>query len=91
MHGFNQGSTLLHAMCEVEDSPDIFMIQENWLTSANLFKLSNFNSKYTFYGVSAMESALSHGILRGRPWGGVSLLIKTALCKNISLVSCKEK
>jgi len=36
MHGFNQGSTLLHAMCEVEDSPDIFMIQENWLTPTNL-------------------------------------------------------
>jgi len=63
MHGFNQGSNLLSSLCDAAEKPDVIFLQEHWLTPANLPKLVNFSSNYTLFGISAMESALCHGIL----------------------------
>ena len=35
MHGFNQGSPVLHELIDGE-SPDLFLLQEHWLTPANM-------------------------------------------------------
>ena len=75
MHGFSQGSQLLKYFCENLNSSDIFMLQEHWLTPANMHKLNNFHKKYINYGISAMEAAVEHSILKGRPYGGVCILV----------------
>jgi hypothetical protein len=67
------------------------LIQESWLTPANLFKINNFSPIYSSFGISAMSSAVSKGILRGRPFGGVHILVKSDLCKFIRHVYCSER
>jgi len=91
MHGSNQGSNLLRSLCDEAVKPDVIFLQEHWLTPANLPKLVNFSSNYTMFGISAMESALCHGILSGRPWGGVSTLLKSSSCKDVIFSVCKER
>ena len=38
-----------------------------------------------------MESAVSKGILRGRPFGGCHMLVQSGLCKFVSHIVCKER
>ena len=54
LHGLNQGKL---AIREIIDShtPDIILIQEHWLTPANLYKLDEFDGYYAF-GSSAMNT-----------------------------------
>lgn len=85
LHGLNQGTPLLSSMCnEQELNVDCIFVQELWLTPANLYKIHNFASNYSFYGISAMEKAVSISILKGRPYGGVGILIKNELCQRIN-------
>jgi len=54
--------------------PDIFLLQEHWLTPGNIFKLDKFTENFTF-GCSAMPKTVESSILRGRHFGGVNILI----------------
>ena len=47
------------------------MGQELWLTERQLSTMSNLGTQFT--ARSAMEDAISTGIFRGRPFGGVSI------------------
>jgi len=50
---------------------DIFMLQEHWLTPANLsLDLTNY-PEYVCFGSSAMQACVEQGVLRGRPFGSV--------------------
>ena len=85
MHGFNQGCTLLQELCE-SNLYDVIFVQEHWLSPAVINKILNFNDKYIGYGISAMSDAVSCGVLRGRPYGGVSILLKekyAKVCKGV--------
>ena len=73
LHGFNQGFSTARDLL-FTNTPDIFYLQEHWLTPDN--KLDNLSDNYIAVCSSAMETAVSAGILRGRPYGGVSFLIK---------------
>jgi exonuclease III len=75
LHGFNQGFPGIRDMIS-DLSPDVFMIQEHWLTPDNLHKLSDISNDYFVFGSSAMSACVSAGPLRGRPFGGTALLIK---------------
>ena len=55
---------------------DIFLLQEHWLTPANLYNLNIDFPEYTAIGKSAMELTVEQGPLRGRPFGGVATLVK---------------
>ena len=92
LHGYNQGSNYLKVLCEANlGNVDCCFIQENWLTPNNINKLINFSQHYTFFGVSAMETVLLTGVLRGRPWGGVGILMHNKFCKLISKIKTKER
>ena len=89
LHGLNQGKP---AVIEIIDTckPDIILLQEHWLTPANLFKLNEFDS-YFAYGSSAMDHQVSLGPIFGRPFGGVAVLISNSLrsyCE--TLFSCER-
>jgi len=43
MHGFNQGFSVIENLVE-NDLPDLFLVQEHWLTPENLYKLEKFFS-----------------------------------------------
>ena len=77
MHGFNQGSSTVRELVTLY-APDVILIQEHWLTPANLHNLESFDG-YFSYSSSAMAHATGTGVLRGRPFGGVVALIKDSL------------
>ena len=76
-HGINQGSPMLSQLCNVtEFNADIICLQELWLTPSNIHRIESFNQGYSFYGRSGMEDSVSCGVLKGRPFGGVGILVK---------------
>ena len=92
MHGFMQGySTLQDLMSDCTDRPDIFLLQEHWLTPANLFKFDKYFPDYFSFGLSAMSSCVEAGMLRGRPFGGVITLINKNLRKFVETIHCDER
>jgi exonuclease III len=91
MHGYNQGISMLQSLCDHKDlNIDCILIQEHWLTPNNLGKIKSFNN-YSFYGISAMEKAVSISVLKGRPYGGVGILIKNTFCKNVDFHKAGER
>ena len=49
-------STLQGLTSDCNDRPDIFLLQEHWLTPANLFKFDKYFSDYLSFGSSAMAT-----------------------------------
>ena len=71
--------------------PDIILLQEHWLTPANLYKFDQDFSQYLCYGSSAMCSAVQAGVLRSRPFGGVMTLISKKLHVSTEIVCVSER
>ena len=90
MHGFNQGSEMLNHLC-LNVHPDIIFIQEQWQSPDNLYKILSFSSGYVGFGISAFESKINTGILYGRPFGGVCILINKKYSNVIRSVICNER
>ena len=90
MHGYNQGSQLLSTLCESQ-SADFIFIQEHWLTPNKLNNILNFSVHYTGYGISAMDHCVSQSILKGRPWGGVSILVKNKYVPHVKFTKVSDR
>ena len=73
MHGFYNGISMLHSLCE---SHDIVCVQEHWLHNYEFSKFSDWCPEFNVYGISAMNDKVASGILVGRPFGGVAVLWK---------------
>jgi hypothetical protein len=71
LHGFNQGSHVIRELID-KHKYDILLVQEHWLTPANVCLSSTSFPKYVAIGISAMEDCVSKGPLRERPFGGVA-------------------
>src|SRR4051812_44698673 len=83
MFGFNNGLNMLNILCE---SFDIILLQEHWLSTADLHKLNVVHNNFTSFSVSAMDSKIESGILIGRPYGGTAILCRTNLLKYVKLI-----
>jgi exonuclease III len=59
LHGFNQGCSAINDLIE-SVNPDIFLLQEHWLTPSNLNKFDTFKDYFTF-GCSAMANLWNLG------------------------------
>ena len=57
MHGFNQGSHSVRDLA-LSSEPDVFLVQEHWLTPANLSKFDDNFPSYQCFGSSAMVSCV---------------------------------
>lgn len=90
MHGFNQGYLTITDLIERE-SPDVFLLQEHWLTPSNLDLFDSTFKDYFTFGCSAMNSCVEAGLLRGRPYGGVMILIKDDLRLATKTIYCDER
>ena len=75
MHGYNQGISMLNKLCN-DPSVNCILIQESWCTPMNLHRILQVSPNFSGYGISAMTKVLSTSILRGRPFGGVHVLIR---------------
>ena len=69
LHGFKT-SSVYHKSC-ISNFGGIWFRQEHWLSNNQLPKLQQLDVQ--FVARSGMEDAVSAGILRGRPFGGVSI------------------
>ena len=67
------------------------MLQEHWLTPANLSKLDDDFPQYLCFGTSAMSSTVESGILYGRPFGGVAILVSKHLVSHTQLVFASDR
>jgi len=65
VHGYNQGSHTVRDLI-LSRKPAAFLIQEHWLTPANLSKFEFNYPQYMCFGSSAMSSDVESGVLRGR-------------------------
>jgi len=90
LHGFNQGVSILEYLCDNKDlnvRPTFIFIQENWLTTKNVYKPNKFVG-YTFYGCSSMKNIVTKLVLKGLPYGGVGMLIYNDLCPGVTFYTC---
>jgi len=87
LHGLNQGRTLLENMC---DCFDIIAVEEHWLSSCDLDKLTCFHSDFLGYAWSAMTDKLESSILLGRPYGGLGLLVNKLLNVKVMPLACQS-
>ncbi|MFM2293446.1 MAG: hypothetical protein RIS29_3259, partial [Bacteroidota bacterium] len=92
LHGLNQGRSCVRDLIDMNTvSPSIFLFQEHWLTPANLCLLTKYFPEYIAIGKSAMELLMEQGPLRGRPFGGVAILVKQCLINNVLILHCDER
>ena len=89
MHGFHQGCPVLDNILP-RYNPDVILLQEHWLTPDNLCKFDVHFPDYFSFGSSSMTSCVEAGMLRGRPFGGVIILINYTLRKITKTVICSD-
>ena len=90
MHGFNQGRVVVEDLIR-QHIPDVFLLQEHWLTPDNLCKFDVYFPDYFSFGVSAMAKSVESGLLRGRPFGGVITLISNDLRNLAETIHCDDR
>ena len=90
MHGFNQGVPALRELC-LRHKPDIFLVQEHWLLQSNLYKFNQIFPDFYCYGSSAMDDSIKSGLLRGRPYGGVAILVANDLHRHSRLLTATDR
>lgn len=88
LHGLNQGRPLLEDLCK---SCDIIFVQEHWLLPTDLDKLVKISNQYTCVSSSAMEDIIGRGVLRGRPFGGVAVLVDNSLAHSLKILMKMER
>ena len=82
-HGFSSSSTYLRDC--IHSYGGVWMIQEHWLGEQQLHQLQQLGVQ--FVARSGMEDALSAGIYRGRPFGGVGICWSPDLNNSITPLS----
>jgi len=90
MHGINQVGSLVEHWCN-EKSFDVVLLQELWLSPASLSELNKIAGSFSCFSVSSMEDVCNSGLLKGRPFGGLAVLVKQELSKKCKLVYQSER
>lgn len=88
MHGYNQGKNFLPSLT---DKSDVVFIQEHWLYPEELGLIGNCDDNFESFCTSAMPLSMHCGIRRGRPFGGVGMLIRKALLSNVKIVAKRDR
>ena len=75
IHGFELGS-----------SADVIFCQEHWLLTSQLYQLDDMLDDFHCISVSAMDDNCGKGVLRGRPYGGLAMYIRSSMCNNMDCI-----
>ena len=65
----------IHKLCE---SSDIIFLQEHWLFPEDLPSLNNIHDDFVSFAISSVDP--SSGLISGRPFGGVAVLLDFVVC-----------
>jgi exonuclease III len=87
MHGFRQGMHFLPELCS---KADVICLQEHWLGSDEFYML-NVDENFTTYASSAIDKITSRAVLKGRPFGGVAILVRNDLVSNTEVIYSHER
>ena len=87
MHGFKSNRHYLQSLLDVND---IICVQEHWLPSCDLHRLHSLHSDFVAYGRSSMDDKYEHGVLRGRPFGGVAAFVRKSFNNVVSFCSSSD-
>jgi exonuclease III len=90
LHGFNQGKHLLNYYC-TRGTDDILFLQEHWLGPDSLNIIDSVCPGYYAFSVSSFETSVSSGLLRGRPYGGLAILVKNNYRSSCKLIRKHER
>ena len=74
---------MVNTLC---DQYNFILLQEHWLSSAELNKLDLIHKDFKAFGVSEMDAKTSSGILICRTFGGTAILFKSNLLKFIKII-----
>src|SRR2546425_3927548 len=86
-HGVNQGLLFLESICSTNTS--VIMLQETWLNSDEMIRtFNNLSSNYQIFVSSPMDERQASSVLRGRPYGGMVILIHNLFAKCFSNILC---
>ena len=77
LHGFKNNCGYL---CELTLRYDIIFLQEHWLLPSELYMLEAVNRDFVVFAKSSMEDKIKLGLMSGRPFGGVAVLMRRHLC-----------
>lgn len=69
-------------------SADIIALQETWLFPYDIPMLGTIVLDFAYTGTSAMD--ISTGVFRGRPYGGVAILWRKSMFKEVTVINCKK-
>ena len=72
-----------------DTSCDILCLQEIWLLDSTIDYLNNIHKDYIYVGISGMDSNAC--IISGRPKGGVAILYKKTLGRNIAHIKSNNR
>lgn len=88
MHGYNQGKIFLPHLC---NKSEVIFIQEHWLYPDELGLFDSINADFVSFCTSAMPQSMHCGIRRGRPFGGVGILVRKTLLPFIKIVAKRDR
>jgi len=83
LHGLSNSNIYLRYLCNVND---LVFIQEHWLMNSQLDKLGDVHEAFDFYASSAMDKICSEQLLKGRPFGGVGVLVRKSISAIVKVV-----
>ena len=67
---------------------DIIFVKEHWLQSSQLHMFNSIDQHFVFYGKSSMDTRIASGMIRGRPFGGVGVLLRQDLGSLVTFYDC---
>jgi len=88
MHGYNQGVEYLKDLCTYGD---VICIQEHWLYPGDLHLLNEIDNEFVCFSCSAMNDTVKKGVMFGRLFGGVAILVRTALAVHTKLIHKSDR
>ena len=78
--GLNQQRTDFIELLIAKRNPDFLLLQETWLLSSQLRKLSSLHPNYVAHGISGMDDR--QHLISGRRYGGLAILWKKSLASS---------
>ena len=87
LNGFKNSCSYLQ---ELLLSHDIIFVQKHWLLSCELHLLQDINNDFVVFAKSSMDDKIAHGLLVGRPFGGVAVLVRKQLSHCVSFCGCDD-
>lgn len=88
MISFNCKSIKRSAQCvrELCETADIIALQETWLLPYDLDFIGTIDERFNYTGISSVD--LSAGVLRGRPYGGLTIMWRKSKFINVKVLDC---